>query len=59
MGDGQQELHRVRVRLVLVVPRDVRKAVAECAADDDDLEGVQDAGQRIFRILPIGRGPIL
>ena len=44
MGDGEQELHRVRVRLVLVVPRDVRKAVAECAADDDDLEGVQDAG---------------
>ena len=59
MGDGEQELHRVRVRLVLVVPRDVRKAVAECAADDDDLEGVQDAGQLIFRILPIGRCSIL
>lgn len=38
VSDWEQELHRVRVRLVLVVAGDVRKAVAQCAADHHHLQ---------------------
>ena len=38
VSDWEQELHRVRVRLVLVVAGNVRKAVAKCAADHHHLQ---------------------